>query len=148
MVLPKYVTTFTYPNGERVSYPFKTEKAAIQLLRINYAALIADEDDFETMYIAPDGTHAWLVKDNGDTTDICVSQIYVSDDYEEDRPLMSLREANTLQNMAHQYPDKADNIIKAAAADFMLTEKEAKTIVLAKKGWTTILSMLPFKSIR
>ena len=49
--------------------------------------------------------------------------------------------------MATRYPDKADSIIKSAAADFMLTEEEAKTIVLAKKGWTAILSMLPFKSI-
>lgn len=147
MVLPKYATTFTYPDGERVSYPFKSKEGSIQFLRINYAALIADGDDFETMYIAPDGTNARLVKDNGDTTDLCVSQVYVSDDYEEDRPLMSLREANALQNMTRQYPDKADNIIKIAASDFMLTEEEAKTIVLAKKGWTAILSMLPFKSI-
>ena len=147
MVLPKYATTFTYPDGERVSYPFKSKEGSIQFLRINYAALIADGDDFETMYIAPDGTNARLVQDNGDTTDLCVSQVYVSDDYEEDRPLMSLREANALQNMTRQYPDKADNIIKIAASDFMLTEEEAKTIVLAKKGWTTILSMLPFKSI-
>ena len=97
--------------------------------------------------MAPDGTHARLVKDDGDVTEICVSQVYVSDDYEEDRPLMSLGEANALQNMATRYPDKADSIIKSAAADFMLTEEEAKTIVLAKKGWTAILSMLPFKSI-
>lgn len=147
MRLPKYVTTFTYPDGECASYPFKTKEAAIRFLRINYAALIADEDDFETMFIAPAGTHARITKDNGDATEICVSQMYISDDYENDRPLMSLREANALQNAARQYPDKTDNIIKSAAANFMLTEKEAKTIVLAEKGWTTILSMLPFKSI-
>ena len=70
MVLPKYATTFTYPDGERVSYPFKSKEGSIQFLRINYAALIADGDDFETMYIAPDGTNARLVKDNGDTTDL------------------------------------------------------------------------------
>lgn len=147
MVLPKFVVTFIYPDGERVSYPFKSKEGAIQFLRINYAALIADEEDIETMYIAPDETHAQIVKDGRDTTEICVSQVNVSDDYEEDRPLMSLREASALQNTARQNPDKTDDIIKSAAADFMLTEKEAKTIVLAEKGWTTILSMLPFKSI-
>lgn len=147
MRLPKYVTTFTYPDGECASYPFKSKEAAIQFLRINYAALIADEDDIDTMYISPDGKHARVVKDNGDTTNIYVSQVHVSDDYDKDRPIMSLREANELQSLAAAHPDNLEHIIQTATDDFMLNRYEARKIVLAEKGWTNLLSMLPFEGV-
>ena len=40
MVLPKYVSTFTYPNGERVTYPFKSKEGAIQFLRMTWKRCI------------------------------------------------------------------------------------------------------------
>ena len=147
MRLPKYVTTFTYPDGECASYPFKSEEAAIQSLRINYAGLIADRDDVDTMYISPDGKYARVTRTNGDTTNIYVSQMHMSDDYDKDRPIMSLQAANELQNLAAAHPDDLESIIQAAADDFMLNRYEARKIVLAEKGWTNLLSMFPFEGV-
>lgn len=147
MRLPKYITTFIYSDGDCSSYPFKSEEAAIQSLHINYAGLIADRDDVDTMYISPDGKHARVTRTNGDTTNIYVSQMHMSDDYDKDRPIMSLQEANELQNLAAAHPDDLESIIQAAADDFMLNRYEARKIVLAEKGWTNLLSMFPFEGV-
>lgn len=146
MKMPKFATTFIYTDGSYATYLFKTEDGAIKCLRENFAEMTSGLDNPVGTYIAPDGKLAHIIKDlHGNASDIIVSQIYVSPDYENERPMMSLRDAIDYQDMAKDHQDKIDSIIQSAADEFMLTEKDARAIVLAEKGWTTLLSTLPFR---